>query len=69
MDCETLLAVRHLGISIRRHIDRLPVQEELIRRIPEAPMTDGARIIAAGFDILTEELPEYMAEDLLQEQE
>lgn len=31
MDCETLLAVRHLGISIRRHIDRLPVQEELIR--------------------------------------
>ncbi len=39
-----------------RFVDGEDVQEELIRRIPDAPMAVGARVIVAGFDILTEEI-------------
>ena len=39
-----------------RFVDGEDVQRELIRRLPQAPMANGARVIVAGFDILTEEM-------------
>ena len=38
-----------------RFVDGEDVQAELIRRIPQAEMACGARVVVAGFDILTEE--------------
>ena len=37
-------------------VDGEDVQRELLARAPQAPMTHGARIIAAGFDLLTEDM-------------
>lgn len=43
-----------------RFVDGEDVQEDLVRRAPQAPLIQGARLIVAGFDLLTEETARLM---------